>query len=76
MKKLVNHFIDVICCGVGCTTDKCACRIGGGCEFDNLSDRELANIARDRFIKKGCPPSLEESMAIINRAYPSKAVIL
>lgn len=76
MKKHVDHFIDVICYGVGCTTDKCACRIDGSCKFDKLPERELAHIARDRFIKKGCPPSLEESMTIINKAYPAKAVIL
>lgn len=76
MKKLVEHLVDAICCGVDCTTDRCACRIDGCCKFDKLSERELANIARNRFIKKGCPASLEESMAIINKTYPAKAVIL
>lgn len=74
--KLYGHFIDVICLDVGCTTDRCACKVGDKCVLGRLSEHELANIARDRFIKKGCPASLEVSMAIINKAYPAKAVIV
>lgn len=74
--KLNECFWRVICHGVGCTSDKCACKINGRCKFDEMSERELAAIARDRFVKRGRPPALKESMAIINAACPSKAVIL
>lgn len=73
---LKECFLAVICYGVGCTSDECACRVGGRCKFDRMSNRELACIARDRFVKRGCPPDLKEYMAIINAKYPPKAVIL
>lgn len=71
-----NALITAVCMEVNCTTDKCACRIGGRCKFNKLPKYKLAEIARDRYKKRNNPEKYEDVMRIINRAYPAKAVVL
>lgn len=76
-EQLREYFAEIICDDVICNDDKCACLVNGNsCMFYEMSGYELAKIARDRYIKKGCPLKLAESIDAINAAYPLRAVIL
>ena len=46
---LESAFTSVICMGVHCTDDNCACCTCNGCLYNELSERELVEIAKKRY---------------------------
>lgn len=74
---------DIICSGVHCAIDGCECDVKGKCVYNELDTRALVGIARRRFAikkKEYCDNpyiyQLNEMMAIIDKEFPRKGVVV
>lgn len=85
--RLSDAFFNIFCAGLSCTANDCAMRKpGGGCRVADVppqGNAEFANIARRVYRKRignALLPSakrrLDESMEIINKAYPPSAKVV
>ena len=73
-------FISVICMGVHCTDDNCACLTDNGCLYNELSKRKLAEIAKKRYAEKREQGKITaktiEAMQVIKESYPDHAKVV
>lgn len=77
---LESAFRIVVCMGVHCTDDNCACRTDSGCLYSTLNKRKLAEIAKKRYAerrKQGRTTAKTiEAMQVINENYPDRAKVV
>lgn len=77
---LGNAFLSVICMGVHCDSDNCACYTSLGCLYNALSKRKLAEIAKKRYAERRRQGRITaktiEAMKVINESYPDRAKVV
>lgn len=77
---LERAFIFVVCMGVHCINDNCACYTKAGCLYDTLSERKLVEIAKKRYAERRKQGSITaetiEAMKVINENYPDHAKVV
>lgn len=77
---LENAFRFVICMGVSCVSDNCACYTCNGCLYNELSKCKLAEIAKKRYAEKREQGEITaktiEAMQVIKESYPDHAKVV
>lgn len=77
---LGNAFLSVICMGVHCDDDSCACYTSHGCLYNALSKHKLAEIAKKRYAERYKQGRITaktiEAMKVINENYPDRAKVV